>query len=322
MRQRALARCFFLRWYRLSSVTEQTDFVRAAESHELPHALELLFQHLPAAERRRRTTSLLQLLGNTPHPQVAVFILPTPAGVEGAIVCESLPGRTGLIWPPQVARLKEQQSTEDRLTQRGIDWLIRQGARVLQAVLSPEEAPQARPLLRHGFVHATTLHYLRHTLRQIPSPPSTPRWTVEPYCDQNADIFQQTLLHSYEGSLDCPELNGRRDVADIIAGYRGHRGHHPELWWLVRLSDRPAGVLIAGALHEDTGHEVAYIGVVPERRGQGVARQIMEKVLTELRRRNSPQVTISVDCRNRPALRLYSGLGFEEFDRREVYFRV
>jgi GNAT superfamily N-acetyltransferase len=303
-------------------VTDQTDSVRAAQSHELPHALDLLLRHLPAGERRRRATNLLQLLGNSPYPQVGVFISPSTAGTDGAIVCELLPGRTGLVWPPQVACGAGQQAIEDKLTQRGVDWLTDQGALVLQAVLSPEETPQALPLLRNGFVHATTLHYLRHLLRQIPSSTSTPCWTVEPYSDQNADIFQQILLHSYEGSLDCPELNGRRDVADIIAGYKAHGGHSPELWWLIRLGDRPAGVLIAAAMHETSAHEVAYVGVIPAMRGQGLARQIIECALAELRRRRSTQVTISVDCRNRPALRLYAGLGFEEFDRREVYFRA
>ena len=41
VRRRAKARRFFFRCYKLSCVTEQTDSVRAADSHELPHALDL-----------------------------------------------------------------------------------------------------------------------------------------------------------------------------------------------------------------------------------------------------------------------------------------
>jgi ribosomal protein S18 acetylase RimI-like enzyme len=303
-------------------VDDHADFVRAARSEELPQALDLLFRHLAPSERRRRALNLLQLVGNSPCPHVAVFILTSTAGTEGAIVCEVLPGRTGLAWLPQVACETGQQAKEDTLTQRGIEWLTQQGALVLQAVLSPEETPRAGPLLRNGFMHATTLHYLRHSLRQIPCSKPTPGWSIEPYCDQNADLFHQTLLHSYEDSLDCPELNGRRDLGDIIAGYRAHGEYNAELWWLVRVDDRPAGVLITAAVHEDSAHEVAYVGVVPGRRRKGLARETMARALAEMRARKSSQVTISVDCRNQPALRLYASLGFEEFDRREVYLRV
>ena len=84
----------------------------------------------------------------------------------------------------------------------------------------------------------------------------------------------------------------------------------------------PSGRLIGAGVPECDGYEVAYIGVVPEMRRRGYARETILRFLAELRVRRAKQVTITVDKRNQPALRLYTGLGLEEFDRREVYLRL
>ena len=48
----------------------------------------------------------------------------------------------------------------------------------------------------------------------------------------------------------------------------------------------------------------------------------MLKALAEARAAGASSLTLSVDARNRPASELYRGLGFESFDRREVFLAV
>jgi ribosomal protein S18 acetylase RimI-like enzyme len=65
-----------------------------------------------------------------------------------------------------------------------------------------------------------------------------------------------------------------------------------------------------------------YLGVVPEARGQGLGRELVNKALWEARAADAPQLTLSVDARNQPALNLYRSMGFEEYDRREVFLKI
>jgi mycothiol synthase len=291
---------------------------------ELLHALELAFQCLPEAERERRKKNLTALLAGGTCTGVGVFALHDARGeIAGIVLCELLPGRTGLLWPPQVTGLPSPEPHEDLLARLGVDWLTNQGATVIQAVLGADETRLAAPLLRVGFVHATSLRYLRRPLnRSVDARALSPQLTMdrESACDVTA--FQQSLLRSYDGTLDCPELNGRRALDDIIAGHKAHGRYDPEFWWLMRYGGRPVGVLIAAGVPDRREYEVAYVGVIPEMRGRGIARETMIRALAEMRSREASAVAISVDCRNEPALRLYAGLGFSEFDRREVYFRL
>jgi ribosomal protein S18 acetylase RimI-like enzyme len=64
------------------------------------------------------------------------------------------------------------------------------------------------------------------------------------------------------------------------------------------------------------------MGVVPEARQQGFAREMLLRVLFEARAADVLNVTLSVDGRNRPAWNLYRSLGFEPFERREVYLAI
>jgi ribosomal protein S18 acetylase RimI-like enzyme len=64
------------------------------------------------------------------------------------------------------------------------------------------------------------------------------------------------------------------------------------------------------------------MGVVPEARQQGFAREMLLRALFEARAADVLNVTLSVDGRNRPAWNLYRSIGFEPFDRREIYLAI
>jgi ribosomal protein S18 acetylase RimI-like enzyme len=68
--------------------------------------------------------------------------------------------------------------------------------------------------------------------------------------------------------------------------------------------------------------DLLYLGVVPEARGLGLGRELVRKALWEARTADAPQLTLSVDARNQIALNLYRSMGFEEYDRREVFLKI
>src|SRR5206468_2521593 len=112
-------------------------------------------------------------------------------------------------------------------------WLRQRGAKVVQTLLAPEEEGLAGPLLRNGFRRVTDLWYMRHERGTPLARLDTPvRLTFRPFDEAEPELFQQTLLRTYEDTLDCPEVNGLRTVEEVLAGHRAQGTYDPGRWWL------------------------------------------------------------------------------------------
>ena len=72
----------------------------------------------------------------------------------------------------------------------------------------------------------------------------------EGYSTCDRALFERTLLRSYDGTRDCPEVNGVRTIAEIIAGHRAQGKHDPDRWWLAFAEDQPVGVLLVAQVPE------------------------------------------------------------------------
>jgi mycothiol synthase len=295
----------------------------AARTPEWTAAFRLIFQHLQPPERDEREATALFLVQRGELDPAGLFILRGPSGPAGAIVCQSVPGATGLLWPPGVLADDRRAGREDALVRHGLAWLGQRGARLVQTLLAPEEEDLAAPLLRNGFRRVTDLWYMRHERGTPLGGLDTPaRLTFLPFDEGAPSLFQQTLLRTYEDTLDCPEVNGLRTIDEILAGHRAQGIYDPNRWWLALEGDRPVGVLIATELPESGDWDVAYVGVVPEARRRGFGREMLLMALAEARAADAGRVLLSVDTRNRPAWHLYRGVGFEPFERRAVYLAL
>src|SRR5262249_8630810 len=184
------------------------------------------------------------------------------------------------------------------------------GAKFIQTFLPPEKAPLAGPLLRAGFRRVTQVWQMR---RDASSP--LPRLgedeksglTLIPYPSCDPTEFQSVLLRCHDNSLDCPELHRVRTTGELLAGYRD-AAPDPGRWWLARRGGRAEGVLILG------GDDLSFVGVVPERRGRGVGRALIATACAA-----SPGLSLIVDVRNTPAVRLYEWAGFIRIGARAVF---
>lgn len=199
------------------------------------------------------------------------------------LVCLPLRGATGLVWPP----VADMPALEDALTGAALDLLRGRGARIAQALLAAEEVPHAAPLLRHGFRHVTVLEYLRRTLDPTAADDPPERLTYDAYDAGDADLFHETLLRTYEGTLDCPEVNHIRDIHDVIAGHQAQGRYDPQRWWLARENGRPAGVLLLNEIPEWRSLDVSYLGVVPKARGRGHGQELTRRALRRPCRRGT-----------------------------------
>jgi GNAT superfamily N-acetyltransferase len=297
--------------------------VGPARPDEWEAAFQLMFQSGVAEECETRVANALRLLSQGELDPRGVLVVRGLNKLLGAMVCLPVPGASGLVWPPQAALASRREEIEDLLLGHATTWLKQCGAKLAQALLSPQETHLASSLQRSGFAPITSLWYLRHDLNLSGRcTPDAGRLTYQSYQTGDRSLFQQTLWRTYEGTLDCPEVNGVRNLDEILEGHRAQGMHDPELWWLALEEGRPVGVLLLTALAEFQGLDVSYVGIVPEARRRGWGRELTCKALGEARAAGATQVTLSVDTRNRPAWKLYLGLGFEPFDQREVYLAI
>jgi ribosomal protein S18 acetylase RimI-like enzyme len=226
------------------------------------------------------------------------------------------------LWPPQTLNLVGSDQIEDRLIQSALDWLRLRGAKLAQAILTPAEDAHAGSLPRNGLHHVTQLHYLRHALREIPQALPPEGVAFETFNTDRPQAFYQALNRSYDGTLDFPELDGVREVQEVVEGHMNQGRFHPDRWRLTRRGGRPIAVLLVNDLPEWHAREIAYVGVVPQARRCGLGRALVAKALAEAKEAGLASLILAVDRRNAPARRLYQELGFERFDHREVYLRV
>lgn len=258
----------------------------------------------------------------------------------GAVFGHRLPGSVAILWPPST--LGNDPSVEDGLMATALAHVA--GVKVVQTFLPHEQVERAEPLLRAGFRHVTRLWQMaslansgeppgvsRRVVSQaqatnpatsppVPSSPATlpaglrrasrpdtAHVAVIPYADCDPTTFHATLIRAHDDSLDCPELNTVLGPEEVLTGFC-ETARDPATSWLATADGRPAGVALVDR------DELSFLGVVPEWRGQGIGRRLLEAVLDRV-----PAVSLAVDVRNRPAFQLYCSAGLSVVGAREVF---
>jgi ribosomal protein S18 acetylase RimI-like enzyme len=136
------------------------------------------------------------------------------------------------------------------------------------------------------------------------------------------DVLLEALNHSYIDTLDCPELCGLRETRDVLASHRDTGEFDPRTWWVLFLKGQARGCALFSNCPELHSAELVYLGLAPDLRGRGLGRLMLSKGLDELRQQHPTwAMTLAVDHRNGPALRLYASLGFKPFGERVALVR-
>lgn len=124
----------------------------------------------------------------------------------------------------------------------------------------------------------------------------------------STDQWQALIETTYVETRDVPELNGIRSIDSTLEGYASILDGSPRSWWVVMHAGQPMGCLLLSPC--GTNCELTYLGFVPEYRGRGLSRRIMEHALAWCRTSGIEKMTLAVDTRNVPAIRLYQAYGF------------
>lgn len=238
-------------------------------------------------------------------------------GMRLSWACASLksPGRSAMLMVPFPTRLDIALIAD--LVERILADESQSGTNLVQSLLYLEDVGNRTALETAGFAEIAVLHYLEAATttpvatpagayREIPL--HAPNWVH--YSSEHHDAFCQLIRATYENSLDCPGLAALRTIDDVVEGHKGAGRFDPTKWFLLRNGELPVACILFGASPLRPTVELVYMGVHPGFRGAGIGQQVLSHGMSAMYREGIRGVTLAVDARNVPALRLYESAGF------------
>jgi ribosomal protein S18 acetylase RimI-like enzyme len=231
---------------------------------------------------------------------------------RGQLLAAALPvpseGRTMLLLAPPYFATGEHRAAFEMLLEHVMGVYAGQGTQLAQVLLDPSDGEAIELYGAHGFGRLAELLYLQTTVRRAAAvPPVLPGgcgWRT--YSDQTHALFARTIAATYERSLDCPALAGKRDIEDVVAGHRAAGEFRPELWCLlVGEGEGTLGVVLLAPAPPTDSMELVYLGLPPGARGRDLGDLLMRQALYATHAYGLPRLTLAVDATNGPALKLY-----------------
>jgi mycothiol synthase len=245
------------------------------------------------------------------------------ATVNRTIIAAALPilssGRTALLFTSRPvhsdSEAGENVSVIPMLIEAVCAATVGLDIQLIQSLVDPSQETLQEDYLSCGFRTMAELIYLQALIRQSKPAPILPvncYW--EFYSQQNHDLFAAAILASYENSLDCPALNGVRSITDIIEGHKACGIFNPNHWMLLREKFETANgwetrtlavLLLTSSGHNSELMELVYLGVPAFARGRKIGDICMAQAFHLTSETNHRILSLAVDAKNIPALRLY-----------------
>ena len=176
----------------------------------------------------------------------------------------------------------------------------------------------ARSLDRHDFSQESCQPNGKNHLDAVSARSHRLNWSPARLMEKKS--FIDLLMATFEETMDCPELNGLRSGAEVLASFlMGQNLDSMNLWEIAWCEAKPVGCLMLTE-HPNGVIEVAYMGLIRSARGQGFGRLLIERAKQVTSQLGSTTLVLAVDCRNTPALKTYTRSGFQHHQRLQVYY--
>ncbi|HEX8524731.1 MAG TPA: GNAT family N-acetyltransferase [Tepidisphaeraceae bacterium] len=232
--------------------------------------------------------------------------------VAWAVLPVVSPGRTMVLFSPPHVAPTLQDTIAPHLIGHVLDEFRSRGTVLAQVLIDPADVSVISLYGRCGFQRLAELLYFNRDLRRHEAPTLPGRFHVITYSPERHNLFARAISATYTDSLDCPALNGRRDVEDIIAGHKAVGNFDASTWLMLLDRDEPLGVSLLNRSPHSEAMEIVYFGLVPLARGRGMGDLLMQQTLHTSVTANAKSLTLAVDSENVPALKLYKRYGLKE----------
>ncbi len=249
-------------------------------------------------------------MGIDPRRQVMAF---ADGKLQAMALWIASPGHTALLFTPNLMEHPQLAPACGVCIAAAISDALANGAELVQAMVDPRDALAVSTFTAAGLEPLATLSYMERRpplfcpVVRLPAGVS-----LRTYAPGAHGLFAAAIQDSYQETLDCPRLAGARNVDDVIAGHKAAAPFDPDLWALVIVDNRPAGVSLLAHVPARNSLEVVYLGLAPFARGRGIGKALMQQALACSVRRACALLSVAVDAANTPAVKLYRRAGFAQ----------
>ncbi len=214
-----------------------------------------------------------------------------------------------------------------RLAEKAFGELISsamQEFRFLQLMIEPGDVGRIAFAEGLGFVFGSEMNYMyRQINARVGVVRIPPRVNWQIYSERNHALFVETVEKVWQGSCDCSFLGGCRSAEESLASYKASSVCFDRTYWSLMLIDKvPAGVCLLSPLMSNDNIELTYTGVVPEFRGKGLGKVMLNRALSLCAIDGFRVMTLAVDSQNSYARNIYVNAGFKDMFTRIAYFYV
>jgi ribosomal protein S18 acetylase RimI-like enzyme len=284
-------------------------------------ALAMVLREVPDARRGEHIAGLLAAEQAGRIDLGRLLIARQADQLLGAVWAQIQPGRVASLWPP-VAKDDAPETTNDALLSAMVQWLGRQDVRLAQVLLPVDASRQRAQFAAHGFDHLADLFYMVSLSAGFPEHEPQSALQFQPVSATEPARLAEIVERTYERTLDCPQLNGVRDITDVLAGYRACGEFDPRHWLIVCAGGVDIGCLLLADHAADDQWEIVYAGLVPAARGRGYGRLMARHAQFLARAAARARLVLAVDATNIPAVKMYERAGFVAWDRRSALVRI
>lgn len=227
-------------------------------------------------------------------------------------------GNVAQVWPTQ--RLAERAvSGCDPLLAALLRELPRRGATFAQTLLPDAACRDAQTVLGAGFTHAADLAYLGADVDpRLAKHEATGLHFVSVEAHERA-AFAELVERTYEGTLDCPALNGLRPALEVLDEYAAIGTSGMSLWQRAVRRNADVGCLLLADHPSQNQVELVYMALLPQARGRGLGGQLVRESLRIAAVLGRKRIVLAVDAANQPAAAQYEAAGFREWERRSAF---
>ncbi len=291
---------------------------QVATQQQWPEALLLVFSHEVQSVQQAKAMQTLVGAKTGDANLDGLIVALHDDQVVGTIWAILAPGKTALIATPATTGANSQKaSIRSRLFEQLDLWLADNGVLMCQVLLEDNVRDSEALFLRHGYQTVSELHYLEAKASVFPTaPPDTTNLEFRKYTHRDQASLAKAIDRTYEETLDCPLLNGRRQESDVLEGYRDTGDSKSEWWWLLVFENEIAGCLLLAEHRALTRLELVYVGIAPDFRGHKIGFLATQFALWQAKQLEQEAVVLAVDSKNLPAVNAYHKAGFEVWDRR------
>jgi ribosomal protein S18 acetylase RimI-like enzyme len=244
--------------------------------------------------------------------------------IEWAMLPVVSPGKTMLLLSPTKLLNRTSPDALAELSETICMDYAQRDVDLAQLLLDPNEPAVMDAYANAGFSPLAELVYLHRAIKPAMANDTvalTGTQRLVSYSPQLEELFADAIRATYHESLDCPGLNGIRRMQDVIDGHRATGEFVPDLWHILLEHDRPVAVLLLNRSIHSEAMELVYIGLALEARGRGIGDLLMRIALMRSAQDAKQELTLAVDSRNTPAMKLYFRHGLKRVGSRSAMIR-